>query len=335
MIKDVNVTHKRLGPLIAMNLVAAKARKCILNVSPAGCGKSAATDTVNTILGGRAKKYTSLTLAGLKHIAEELTEYGGHLIIDDLGTEKSFWSRTSTVTVLASLIHTGYVCKITQAYVLEITNFRGSAGLNIQPVLMNTLVGDEDWVAVIRDKALRYYHLIRPREPKAYLPKPSINWGIPLDEVSGCLTRGKLWFQLITTGLTQWSYARCLEHVPQLLRACAALDQRRQVNTSDYRILSKLLKPMQLERYVLQSFGFEAGRIFDNNVYCILVEIASHGEPTIKTVCEDYKVSPTTVERLVQEAQEWCFIKANSPKKIAPTDTTKQILKIAGVNQKW
>lgn len=120
----------------------------------------------------QSKKYTSLTLAGLKHIAKELTAYGGHIIIDDLGSEKSLWSRTATVTVLANLVHTHYVHKITQGYEIQITDFQGSAALNIQPVLMNSLVQDTDWIAVVRDKVLRYYHLIRPRKPKAYLPTP-------------------------------------------------------------------------------------------------------------------------------------------------------------------
>lgn len=39
LIKQVNKTHRRLGPMIAMNIICAKAKKCIINISPAGCGK--------------------------------------------------------------------------------------------------------------------------------------------------------------------------------------------------------------------------------------------------------------------------------------------------------
>ena len=38
LIKTVNKTHKGLGQLIAINLLAAKAKICLLNISPAGCG---------------------------------------------------------------------------------------------------------------------------------------------------------------------------------------------------------------------------------------------------------------------------------------------------------
>jgi len=36
LIKKVNRTHRGLGPMIAMNILAAKAKKTILNVAPAG-----------------------------------------------------------------------------------------------------------------------------------------------------------------------------------------------------------------------------------------------------------------------------------------------------------
>jgi len=321
--------------MIATNLIAAKAKRCTLNIAPAGCGKSATTDIVEMLTKGNSQKYTSLTLAGLMRIKDQLTDYSGHMIIDDLGAEKSLWSRTSTVTVLASLVHTHYVYKITQAGLLQITNFQGSASLNIQPVLMQSLVQDEDWIAVVRDKVLRYYHLVRPITPKDYIPKMQIDWGTDYKKVNPSIRKGKLWYQLIAIGLTQWSYARCLEHIPALLRASAALDGREQVQDEDYRLLIKLLKPMQLERYIVTSWGFEEGRNFQNNTYCILVELVSHGEPSLEIIAEDYKISPSTVERLIAAEPEWCYKKSNSPTRVCATDQSKKILNLCGANQKW
>lgn len=40
LIRQVNKTHKRLGQMIAMNILVAKSKRCILNVAPAGCGKN-------------------------------------------------------------------------------------------------------------------------------------------------------------------------------------------------------------------------------------------------------------------------------------------------------
>jgi len=335
LIRTIDKTHRGLGAMIAVNLLCSKAKMTCLNVAPAGCGKSVTTDTLTLMLKDLAHKYTSLTLAGLKNICEELNQFNGHITVDDLGSEKSEWSRISTVTVLATLVYTHYVKKVTQGYVLTLENFYGSASLNIQPVLMQSIVGDNDWIAVIRDKVLVYYHLLRPVNPKPLLKTPEIDYSIPLQEVMQPQHKGKLYYQLIAIGLTQWGYGRVIEYIPRLLRACAALDSRTHVTQEDYRLLIKLLKPMQLQRYLIESFGFEAGRTFDNNLYCLLVELATHGSPSIETICEDYKVSPSTVERLAASSPDWVWIKVNSPKRICPQEQTTKILKLAGVNQKW
>jgi hypothetical protein len=333
--REVDKTHKGLGSLIAVNILAAKARKCILNISPSGCGKSTATDTVHQALGGISKKYSSLTLAGLRHLAKRLSGSTQHMLIDDLGAEKSFWARTSTITVLASLVHTGYVYKLTQQYIVEVSGFQGSAAINIQPVLMNALVSDEDWIAVVRDKTLRYYHMYRPRHPNDKPPTAIIDWGPAKDDVKLKIKKGKLWYQLLAYGLVQWSYARCLEHLPDYLKAAAALDGRTEVTTADYRALIRLFKPMAIERYLIKSFGMESGRTFLTDVFCLLTELATDPMVPLTTVSDDYKVSPKTIERVVQDYPEWFWIKQNSPRMLMPTKFTAEILKEAGVRHEF
>lgn len=334
-IKKVNSTHSRLGPLVAMNILAAKAKKTVLNVAPAGCGKSVACDSVAINLRERSKMFTSLTLAGLVKLKDEFSNFSGHIIIDDLGAEKSLWSRLSTVTALANLVYSHYVRKITYSSEIEITNFDGSTSLNIQPVLLNSLVQSDEWVSVVRDKVIRYYHLFRPINPRGYAPQTDIDWGPTLENVTLTGRNGRLWYQLIAIGLTQWSQARTLEHIPDLLRATAALDGRTKVNRTDYNLLIKLLSPLQLERYMVKSYGLEQGRVFENNLYCLFVELATFGEPTILTICEDYKVSPATVERAISQCTEYCWIKPEKPRRLVPTDTTKEIFDVCAVNQKW
>jgi len=301
----------------------------------AGSGKSVACESVSTALHERSKFYTSITLSGLAKRAKELSYYDGHVIIDDLGAEKTVYTRVSTVTALANLVYTHFVHKVTFSVDLKIEDFRGSVSLNIQPVLMNSLVQSDDWVSVVRDKVIRYYHLMRPRKPRRDPPELEVTWGPPLHEVTLTGRNGKLWYQLIAIGLTQWSYARVLEHIPDLLRATAALDGRTRVKRMDYNLLIQLLKPLQLERYIVKSYGFEQGRVWDNNVYCILVELASFREPTILTICEDYKISPSTAERLIATVPEYCWVKSNSPKKVLPTERAKELLELCGAYQKW
>ena len=225
--------------------------------------------------------------------------------------------------------------KITHSGRIQIEGFDGSVSLNIQPVLLNTLVQNDDWVAVVRDKVLRYYHLFRPLKPQRETPRVEIEWGESLQQIHMSKWRGKLYYQLVAIGLTQWSYARVQEHIPDLLKACASLDGRTKVNVTDYHFLIRLLQPLRLERHIVTTYGFEAGRVFDNNLYCILVELASFKNPTIEQLCVDYKVSPRTAERLCETVTEWCWIKPNSPKRVLPTDRAKHLLDVSGANQKW
>jgi len=318
-----------------MNVLAAKAKKSLLIISPSGCGKSVSTDVTGTLLQDRVNKFTSLTLAGMIRLKDEFNDTDKHVLIDDLGEEKSMWSRISTVTVLANMVYKHFIDKVTHEGRIQITGFYGSVALNIQPVIMNSIVQTDEWVSVIRDKVTRYYHLIRPAKPQRYPPQVTINWGKPLDDVHISKHKGKLWYNLVGIGLTQWSYSRVNEHIPDYLRALAALDNRDKVGLSDYKLLIKLLQPLRLERYIVETYGFEAGRVFDNNLYCILVEIASFTEPTLEQIAIDYKCSTKTAERLVQAAPQHCWIKTNSPKHVLPTDQTKQLLTEIGVNQKW
>lgn len=243
--------------------------------------------------------------------------------------------RTATITTLANLVYTHDVDKVTHSGRITIEGFTGSVSLNIQPILMNSLVQSDEWVAVVRDKVLRYYHLYRPLEPQQYAPQVEIDWGLPINMIYMSARRGKLFHQLVWIGLTQWSYARVREHIPDLLKASASLDGRDKVDNSDYRFLKKLLLPMRLEPQIIKSFGFEAGRVFNNNLYCILVELASFGNPSLEQVSVDYKVNDATARRLIQGEPEWAWIKSNSPSRVMPTKATEEILEIAGVKQKW
>jgi len=335
LIKSVNATHRGLGTLVAFNLICAKAKKTILNVSPAGCGKSSATNTVYRVLGSDTKRYGSVTLSGLHHLQPELSNYAGHIIIDDLAAEKSVWSRVATISALSHLVYSHQVSKYTQSLHLQIENFSGSVALNIQPVLMQSLVDAEEWVSMIRDKVIRYYHLIRPSKPVSFLPNPQVNRGPQIQGVSMGEFKGKLYYKLFAKGLYQWSAARCNEHIPDLLKACAALDNRTVVNVTDYILLDKLMQHFNLEVNLVDTFGFEAGRVFNQNAYYLLVELASFPKVTLQQICVDYKVSMRTAERLINTVKEWCYLESADGKVIKPTEYARKILEEAGVNQKW
>ena len=321
--------------MVAMNLVAAKSRRCILNVAPAGCGKSTATNIVFNLLKPRVARYGSITLAGLHFLQGELKNFEGTIVIDDLGAEKSTWSRVATVSTLAHLTYSHEVSKYTQSLQLKIDNFNGSVAFNVQPVLMQSLLESDDWVAVIRDKIIRYYHLVRPIKPQINLPECEIDWGVDYTAVKIGEFKGKWYWKLFQQGLLEWSAARCNEHIPAMLKSCAALDGRTKVQLSDYVILSRLMKNFTLERHMVETYGFESARQFLQNAYYMLVEMASFPHLTHEQIAVDYKVSVRTVERLLGNVIDYCFVKQNEHKRIEQTDYAKYILEASGVYDKW
>jgi len=144
-----------------------------------------------------------------------------------------------------------------------------------------------------------------------------------------------MYWRLFGQGLLEWSAARCSEHIPVMLKAAAALDGRHEVKVSDYIILSKLMRNFTLERYMIETWGFESARTFQQNAYYLMVEFASFPHLTHEQIAIDYKVSPRTVSRLLETVKEYCFVKNNDGRSIQPTDYTKQILEASGVYDKW
>lgn len=326
LINNVNRTHRGLGKMTAANLLAAKARKCILNIAPAGCGKSVASKLASELLECERLDYFKLSLAGLKREQQNLDRFNGVVWIDDLAASGGSYMRTATITALATLAHEHFYVGATADSGINIRDFKGAALMNIQPVLMYQLLQSTDWEAAVRDKTLRYYHFIRPRRPKREAPRVRIKKNRDFDKVHEPKRTGKQWWDLVMIGLSQWSFARCLRHLPDLLKACAAIDNRRDVQRKDYEVLKDILTCMTVEPLLIERYGWETGHQFEHNAYCVLVELASFDKVTINQIATDYHVSKSTAYRLMGTVEKWTTLKANSGHIIEPTELGQAIL---------
>jgi len=336
IIRSVNKTHPHLGPILAVNLVGAIARKCVLNVAPAGMGKSVSSETVADIFPKQVLKYESLTRSSLRHMSKALTGFNGLVVVDDVGAEKTIYSRVATISALAHLVYSHRVSKYTASWYFKIEDFHGSAILNIQPVALDTVINSDDFEAVIRDKTLRYYHFFRPKEPKKIKPKFPLPHNYEIDHVRLKLYKRRLWYDLIRIGLSQWSYARCIEHIPDLLRAVATVDGRNRVEPQDFKLLAKLLKPMQIEPYVFDRSGPEMAIFFNRNLLYLIIEVATHRDKlTAEAMAVDYKMSYRNIQRFIDTVIDWVTIDQNSPQIIKPSDNLKKILEVIGVYDRY
>ncbi|MBU2249573.1 MAG: hypothetical protein KKD77_22695 [Gammaproteobacteria bacterium] len=332
LIEEVDKTHPALGNALAFAVNCVKAKKCLLIVSPAGCGKSAISDTLGINHPG-AVRLDSVTRSGLKDFRDTFSNYYGLVVMDDMGKVDSLYNRKHTISTFAELCYSHFISKHTFTVTIEIANFFGSAVLNIQPPILAEVYEYPEWESVIQDKTIRYYHLYRPTKPNESKPSVDIDWGIDIDLVSKPTHHYKLYSKLESIASIQWSDARVIEHLNSLLRATAALDKRQEVRNEDFILLTNLMKPLTIERHIMTKVGFEIGRYMNTNLAATLVEFASWKNISIDRIARDYKISPATTYRLLSEIKEWFKADAVVAKKLIPKPELKKILKEAGVER--
>lgn len=330
--EEVNSTHKGLGNAIAFSILCVKARQCLLVVSPSGCGKSVMTDILASVH-PNAHQMLSITKARLSDYKDTFSHFNGVVLMDDIAAAGSLYERKETLIAFSVLCYTHAISKHTWTSDFEITEYHGSAVLNIQPALLAEIYEYPEWESLLREKSLRYYHLYRPTTPNANKPDINVDWGIDLDLVHKPRHDYKLYNSLHNICSIQWSDARTLEHLDTLLKSVAALDRRQDVNNNDLILLLHLIKPMTIERYVMHKTGFEVGRWMDTNLCAVLVEFASWKNVNIDRIARDYKISPSTVYRLLSQIHEWFGEDKVKSKMLVPKPELKRILKEAGV--KW
>lgn len=329
VVEDIDRSHSRLGKAVAFAMIASKARKCLIIVSPAGMGKSTTSNTV-------ARHHPEVVVidaiseAGLGSQQDLFSGYGGLVVIDDLGKLGSHYRRIHTLIAMAELVYSHYQKSYMWGNPIDITNFTGSAILNVQPAILGSLIASDDWEVVLMDKTIRYYHLFRPLSPTPQLPDVELKWGIDIDLVKTPTSRGKMWRDLDRIGSCQWGDARVTEHLIDLLRATAALDSRRAVENQDYMVLRDLMRPLSLEHYLLDKYGFESGRNFKNNMLAIMIEVASWNKLTVYRVARDYKLSPHRAGELLTQYGGGALTADMFSGVIKPTEDLKRVLREAG-----
>jgi len=334
MCTQIEETHQGLGNFLCFNLLAAVAKKCVLNVAVAGIGKSTVTWTIKKLWKDDVMVFDSITRAGLKFISKEMNNFDGVVIIDDLGKVDTKYSRMATITTFAELCYSHFVRKLTFSLEIDIENFQGATLMNIQPVLLHRICEEPEWEAVIRDKTIRYYHFLRPLYPSAELPKIKMNRKKGVKRVKNMTKVDDAYNDLIRLGLTQWSYARTIQHIDDLLKATAYIDNRLLVQDDDKRVLLDLLRPMMIERYFMRKYAFESALHFDDNAACLFTELCSFDPCTIAQLCSDYKITSDMARTILKQVDKYCYVENDSEMIVKPTELAKELIEEMGVRKR-
>jgi len=330
--KRVDKSHPGLGKTIAFATICIKARKCLIIIAPAGTGKSTITNFIIS-QHPEAMRIDAISEAGLSMQQEEFKGFKGLVVIDDMGKLGSWYRRMHSLIALSELCYSHYVRSYMYGNPIEISDYHGSAVFNAQPAIMSSLIASDEWEVVLQDKTVRYYHLYRPKAARNYPPQVGLDWGLDFDLVATSHSRGTLWKRLVSIAQVQWSDARVIEHLEDLLRATAALDGRREVLIRDYLLLLELIRPLTLEKYLINKMSFEAGRIFDSNLLAVMIEFATWGNLSLNQLARDYKVRPQRAIELLQTMGSAWVGSSFRSQTIKPSPEMVHILKEAGV--KW
>jgi hypothetical protein len=332
LINAVESTHTHLGDLVAFEAIIVKCKKLLLVVSPHGCGKSRASAYIGTQT-PKAKIIDRLSVAGLAGLSEEdsFSDFSDVILVDDMAKSQGKYARIATMTTLAELIYSHFIHSMMRGMSFDITNFNGSAIVNIQPVILKELVESDEWEASMQDKAVRYYHLYRPQSPVNGMPEVKIDWGIEMHLVNEPDYDSLVFKEFMRSNKGQWTLARTKEHLSSFLRAAAAIDGRDYVSMCDYCLVSKLIKPLRWESLVMDKQDFESGRYLDNNQLSLFTQMVTYGKFTIEQIMDDFGVSSSKAYDLMEDhSKDWEKV-SDHPAKFAPSPHLMKKLRHMGM----
>ena len=323
----VDRTHKGLGAAAAFCLLSTKARKCCMVVGASGTGK---TTAVHAALQGSPFEdivLDAVTRSGLKSYEETLNEFEGSLVVNDLGSIDTVYSVGESLKVLALLAYEHGLTKNNSLMNLAIKDFKGATTTTCQPVMMNKLIRNGAWESVLADKVIRYYHLVRPVKTAVGPIEEKAPWGYDREVITGDRLAAKSARNWADTHITQWSYARTIEHLTDLYEAAAALAERKSVTKADIEAVGELCKPLWLEKYLIRKNDFESQHWYDHRSHCVMTELATYGRLEKLRTCRNYKISERTYSRIMSNTNTWCLPNPKQEGGYAPSQQFLDLLK--------
>lgn len=329
-IEAVDLTHKGLGKLFSFCLMAQKAKKVAIVIAVAGSGKTTAIEGAARQNPNDCLILDSITRSGLKVIEKKLNGFEGTVVIGDLGNIDTSYSVKESVKTAVALTFEHHLSKMNSQMNLQISDFQGSFVTSAQPVIMQGLVNSPDWEAVVRDKTIRYYHMVRPTAPNQAPISVKTSWGKEFNEVKYKEIKCAELAELYKVGLSQWGRSRTNIHLKDMLRACAALDGRLETNKSDILVLLELTRPMRMENFIIEKSGFESGKEFLHNHICLLTEFATYPLVTHEIIATDFFVSLRQVVNLLSTVRELFVPDPKNKENVLMSDIAGKVLKECG-----
>jgi hypothetical protein len=325
----VENSYPQLGKLVILETITATSNETLAVIGISGTGKSRALQIVKTLYQGQALLLDAITINGLEKISKKLDNNQKLLLIDDLSKGATDYAQIMTLMTLAELVYSKFVEKYTHSLELRISNFNGSAIINIQPLLYRKVLLAPEFETDIRDKTIRYFHMSLPRETNIIPANDELNKmrrRIDFTTQVKIDTDNPLYRKIVSNFRNEHSLTRAEEHTIKLLRGIALLDNRTETKDIDYQLLYNYSKNFQVELEITEKKALEGLRKLDINIIAILTVINSYGKVKVDELCKIFQVKRSTMYNILAELGDYVIL-FQQKGLVLPTDKTKKLLK--------
>ena len=117
---DIEATHKGLGQLAIMEVLADASNRAMMVIGSSGQGKSKVREWMAANITRPLLNLDSITIPGSKHLQEKLNGGNFSILCDDLSKGGSIYSQVATVTAMGELTYSGFIQKFISNMALDI-----------------------------------------------------------------------------------------------------------------------------------------------------------------------------------------------------------------------
>jgi hypothetical protein len=326
---DIELTHRGLGELAIMNVLADASNRAMMIIGSSGQGKSKVREWMAANVIRPLQNLDSITIPGLRYLQDKLNGGNYTILCDDLSKGGSQYAQVATVTALGELCYSGFIQKYISNMQLDINGFKGAILMNCQPLILRRILQSAEFETDIRDKVIRYYHLYRTRKISNSIPVSEIRYHYNYKDIAFPDTLKKSAFY--KHGLTQFHFefteGRSMEHFEALCKASAAVNEREEVDITDMWLVLKLTRNFYLETEIFSKKDLEGSRELDVNLLPILSIFNTFGRYPLLKLMADFQVKKSRIMEIVKNNEQWCAVIKNSEERyLVPTAQAKELL---------
>jgi len=327
--REVSAAMPGLEKMYVFNAVSAVAHLFSINVGLPSSGKSTLLSHFNKVaFKDSSVPLFSLTIFGLKHIAGDLNGQEKVLLIDDVGAINTMYSRVATLSTIAYLVNDHNISELNAFTNFNISGFNGSAIANVQPHIFSSVTKDDNYVANVKDKSLRFYHFYMPKrqEDDGYRSLDYVK--INLDTHFKIFNKYEVKYKdvdklikLVDRLALFYSRARSLNYAKAMSKAMALINGDHEVDESYYNTLDLMFSNFYIESRLLQRRTLDGTYTFNDDDFSLLTYYMNYDDLSFDTIIDFFDISMATMYNTVKRSGLF----TEKEKTLVPLDITKKI----------